>query len=82
MTMHAMSQHLRKAPIDGTSEGKAVKAFRVLTPDEQNLLIMYIQHGYNCAELARVMNANRCVVWQTIQRIRTKIKKRYDEISV
>lgn len=73
-----MVEHLRNAPTDTTNEGRVVAAFRVLTLSEQNLIVMYILTGYNCAELARRMKANRCVMWQSIHRIKTKLQKHYE----
>ena len=81
-TTYTMSAHLRKAPVDGTNEGRAVAAFHVLSASEQNLLVLYIESGYNCSELARKMNVKRKTMFRAIQVIKQKLKKRYDEISV
>lgn len=77
---HELASHLKNSPGDGTDEGRAVLSFRRLKPWEQNIICMYIENNYNSAALARSMQANRCVVWKTIRRIKIKLQRNYANI--
>lgn len=74
--------HLMKSPEDGSADGNAASAFRRLTPAEQNLLIMYIQGGYNYSLMARQMKVTRKCMRDNIVRIKNKIRKNYEQISI
>lgn len=73
--------HLRKAPKDGTADGRVSAAFQALYWWEQNLMVMYIESDYNCSRLAKRMNVNRKSIWLKIHRIKQKLQKSYDHTS-